>query len=135
MQISKNFSLAELVASTTAYNYKINNTPTQDVIKNLVKLVDNTLQPIRDLWGNPIFVSSGYRCLQLNSLVGGAKNSHHLTGEAADISVGSPSDNKKLFDMIVKSNIPYDQLIDENKYQWIHISYSTNRNRKQILHL
>jgi len=135
MQISKNFSLAELVASTTAYNYKIDNTPTPEIINNLVKLVENTLQPIRYLWGNPVFVSSGYRNPKLNGLVGGAQNSQHITGQAADISVGTSLNNKKLFDMIVNSNIPYDQLIDESNYQWIHVSYNANGNRKQILHL
>jgi len=135
IQISKNFTLSELVASITAANYRIDNTPSPDVIINLVKLVENTLQPIRDLWGNPVFVSSGYRNLKLNGLVGGSQNSQHISGQAADISVGASSNNKKLFEMIVKSNIPYDQLIDESNYQWLHISYNADGNRKQILHL
>ena len=135
IQMSKHFTLEEMVASTTAYNLKIDNTPTPEAIVNMTLLVDNTLQPIRDLWGKPVFVSSGYRCHQLNRVVGGASNSQHLTGEAADISAGNPVENKKLFDMIVKSSIPYDQLIDESKYQWIHVSYSKVKNRKQVLHL
>jgi len=135
MQISKNFTLSELVASTTAANYGIDNTPPPDVVKNLVKLVEHTLQPIRNLWGAPVFVSSGYRNPKLNGLIGGAQNSQHITGQAADISVGTSSNNKKLFDLIVKSSIPYDQLIDESNYQWLHVSYNANGNRKQILHL
>ena len=73
--------------------------------------------------------------INLTGLSAAASNSQHLTGEAADISAGNPVENKKLFDMIVKSSIPYDQLIDESKYQWIHISYSKVKNRKQVLHL
>ena len=133
--MSENFTLEELVASTAAYNLKIDNTPPAEAVVNLTLLADKTLQPVRDLWGAPVFVSSGYRCPQLNRIVGGAVNSQHMTGEAADISVGSPEANKRLFDMIVKSNTPYDQLIDENKYQWIHVSYSKTKNRKEILHL
>jgi len=133
--MSKNFTLEELVDSTTATNLKIDNTPTPEAVHNLKLLATHTLQPIRDLWKSPVFVSSGYRCLKLNTAVGGAVNSQHLTGEAADISVGNHAENKKLFDMIVKSDIPFDQLIDEKKYQWIHVSYSKTKNRKQILHL
>jgi len=133
--MSKDFTLEELVNSSTATNLKIDNTPTTEAVANLTLLADNTLQPVRDLWGAPVFVSSGYRCPQLNKIVGGASNSQHMTGEAADISVGNRETNKKMFDMIAKSNIPYDQLIDESNYQWIHISYSKTKNRKQILHL
>ena len=71
--MSKHFTLEEMVASTTAYNLKIDNTPTQEAIVNMTLLIDNTLQPIRDLWGKPVFVSSGYRCHQLNRVVGGSK--------------------------------------------------------------
>jgi len=135
MQLTKNFTLEELVNSITASNFKIDNTPPPSAIDNLKALAIHTLQPIRDLWGGPVFVSSGYRCFVLNVKVGGAANSQHMTGQAADISVGDKPANKKLFDMIAKSNIPYDQLIDEHQYQWVHISYSTSYNRKQILHL
>jgi len=134
-QLSKNFTLEELVASTTAANLKIKNTPNDTAVGNLKALAVNTLQPIRDLWGSAIFVSSGYRCAQLNGLIGGATNSQHLTGHAADISAGNSDNNKKLFDMIVKSDIPYDQLIDEYRYQWIHVSFNSGKNRKQILHI
>jgi len=135
IQISKNFTLDELVASVVAGNFKIDNTPTQEAIVNLVLLVVNTLQPLRNLWGRAIMVSSGYRCKTLNDKVGGANESQHMTGEAADISTSNYEDNKKLFDMVIKSSIPYDQLIDEKNYQWIHISFSKNNNKRQVLHL
>lgn len=134
-QISKNFTLEELVDSIIATNLKIDNTPSNDIVENLTRLAENMLQPVRDLWKSPIFVSSGYRSPKLNTAVGGSDNSQHLTGEAVDISVGNPAENKKLFDLIVNSNIPFDQLVDEKNYQWIHISYSKTKNRKQILHL
>ena len=98
-------------------------------------MVEKVLQPVRDLWGKPVQVNSGYRCPALNKAVGGASASQHLTGKAADITAGSVSANKELFNLIAKSGIEYDQLIDEYDYKWIHISYNEGKNRKQILHL
>jgi len=106
-----------------------------NILWNMTLLVDNVLDPIREAWGKAIRVNSGYRSPALNKKVGGASNSQHLTGQAADITVGSPTENKKLFDMIVKMGIEFDQLIDESKYAWVHISYKSGGNRKQILHL
>jgi uncharacterized protein YcbK (DUF882 family) len=97
-------------------------------------LVDNILDPLREKYGKPIHVNSGYRCPALNSAVKGSKTSSHLKGLAADITVGSPIKNKKLFDLIQELNLPYDQLIDEKNYSWIHISFS-KKPRKQILYL
>jgi len=133
--ISKSFTLEEMLSSATAADKKIDNTPTPETIKNIQALVDNTLQPVRDLYGKVIHINSGYRCPALNKAIGGAVNSQHLEGKAADITTGSPSTNKVLFDLILKSNIPFDQLIDESFYKWIHISYNEGKNRKQILHL
>lgn len=132
----KYFTEKELTKSPTANRLKINNTPTASVRANLKSLVDNILDPLREAWGAPIIVSSGYRCPKLNSAVGGAKTSQHMYGQAADIRTVSdkPSDNKKLFDLIQKLGLPYDQLIDEYGYNWIHVSYSS-RNRRQILHI
>ena len=81
-------------------------------------------------------MTSGYRCGRLNKAVGGAAKSQHMYGQAADIRTVSdkPSDNKKLFDLIRELKLPYDQLIDEYNYNWVHVSYSS-RNRRQILHI
>ena len=135
IQISKNFSLNEFTDSITAKNKKIDNTPSQEAIVNITLLVENTLQPIRDMWGNVIFVNSGYRSKKLNDAIGGALESQHLTGQAADITAGNPTENKKLFNLILSSNIPFDQLIDEYNCQWIHVSFSKTKNRRQILYI
>jgi len=135
MQISKNFSLEELTSSARAKELNIDNTPTQEAKASLVALVVNVLQPIRDIYGNPIIVNSGYRSTDLNKAVKGSNNSQHMKGEAADITAGNPAKNKDLFLLIKESGIVYDQLIDESGYSWIHISFSKGKNRKQILHL
>lgn len=132
----KYFTIPELTKSATASRRKIDNTPSAAVIANLTALVDNILDPLREAWGAPIIVTSGYRCVRLNAAVGGVKTSQHTLGQAADIRTVSdkPADNKRLFDLIVKLGLPYDQLIDEYGYNWVHVSYSS-RNRRQILHI
>lgn len=128
------FTISELCHSTTAVARGISNVPDADVEANLCLLIENVLDPVRELYGGPIRVNSGYRCLELNTVLKGAKNSQHMTGQAADITTGKVGANKVLFDLIRTSNIPYDQLIDESDYSWIHISYSQEP-RKQVLHL
>jgi uncharacterized protein YcbK (DUF882 family) len=130
----KYFTIKELCKSSTAIQRKIDNTPNSEIIKNLEKLVDFILDPLREKYGKPIKVNSGYRCPALNKAVGGSKTSHHMTGLAADITVGSPTKNKALFDLIIQMDLPYDQVIDEKNFRWVHVSYS-DKPRKQILHL
>lgn len=130
----KYFSIKELTKSSKADQLNIENTPTEEAEENLIKLVENILDPLREAWGRPIRVNSGYRGSELNKAVGGSKTSQHCTGQAADISVGNPSENKKLFNLIQELNLPYDQLIDEYNYSWVHVSYGP-RNRRQILHI
>lgn len=132
----KHFTIYELTKSATASRKGIDNTPDEVAIKNLIRLVDNILDPLREAWGAPIIVTSGYRCGRLNKAVCGAAKSQHQYGQAADIRTVSdkPEDNKKLFDLIRELKLPYDQLIDEYGYNWVHVSYSS-RNRRQILHI
>lgn len=130
----KYFTIKELCKSATALQKGINNSPNSEVIKNLELLVANVLDPLREKYGKPIRVNGAYRCPELNKAVGGSKTSQHMTGQAADITVGSPDNNKKLFNLIIEMNLPFDQLIDEKNFRWIHVSYS-NKHRKQILHL
>ena len=132
----KYFTLEELTNSATAKRRGINNTPDESSRKNLIALVENILDPLREAWGAPIIVTSGYRCGRLNKAVGGAAKSQHQYGQAADIRTVSdkPSENKKLFDKIRELKLPYDQLIDEYGYNWVHVSYSS-RHRRQILHI
>lgn len=130
----KYFTIAELCKSDTAVRKNIDNSPTFEIINNLEQLVRYILDPLREKYGKPIRVNGAYRCPELNKAVGGSKTSQHMTGQAADITVGTSEQNKRLFQLIIDLDLPFDQLIDENKFKWIHVSYSP-RNRKQILHL
>lgn len=134
----KYFTIKELCKSKTAESLGIDNTPNEDHIANMIKLIENLLDPIREMWGNKIYVNSGYRCKELNGAVGGVETSHHLGGFACDLSVRSVSGNKKLFDMILNSDLKWTQLISEkttNKgCKWIHISYCENNLKKQVLY-
>ena len=131
------FTLEELIKSSTARRKGISNLPTGEQKENLIALVDNVLDPLRKLWGQPIIVTSGFRCTKLNRLVGGVAKSQHTKGQAADIRTveNTTMANKRLFDVAMRSGLPFDQLIDEYGYNWIHISYNAKGNRKQVLHL
>lgn len=133
--MAKYFTLGELCKSDTAIAKRIENTPDYTTIERINALMDECLDKVRELWGKPIGVNSGYRSPELNRAVGGAKNSQHIRGEAADITAGGRENNLRLFDMICESGIEFDQLIDESNYKWLHISYCKDYNRKQILHL
>ena len=128
------FALKEFVKSNTAARLGINNNPSEDVKKNIELLVEKILDPLRERFGKPIIVTSGYRCKELNKAVGGAAKSQHMSGEAADIRTveDSKSANKELFNLIIELGLPFDQLINEHDYDWVHVSYG-KRNRRMIL--
>ncbi len=130
----KYFSFEEFERSDTARRFAIDNRIPDKVKGNVAVLVDMVLDPLRETWGKPITVTSGYRCPELNRKVKGATNSQHMSGEAADITVGSQAENRKLFELVKKLGLPFDQLIDESNFIWIHISYSP-RHRRQVLKL
>lgn len=134
MKLTQNFTLNELVYSQTAASNKIDNRPSVPVIKNLQALCVNVLQPLREAFGCPIIITSGFRCAELNKCVGGAANSQHLYGQAADLVV--PAKNLKEIFNYIKVNLPYDQLLYEYSKtdRWIHVSYRTDgKNRKQAI--
>lgn len=126
----RHFTIAELTRSATARRMGIDNTPPASVVSALTALVDDVLDPLRDAWGGPIRVNSGYRCPVLNKAVGGTPNSQHLRGEAADITVGSRSANRRLLALIKRLDLPVDQCIDEKGCRWIHVSHRRGRNRR-----
>ena len=100
-------------------------------------LIDNVLDPLREAYGKPVTVTSGYRCEVLNKAVGGSKTSEHMKGMAADI-VGTPNtkeENKRLFNLIQELEIPFTQLIDEKNFSWVHVSYDSCNVKKQVLKL
>lgn len=120
----KHFTLTELTRSATATRMGIDNTPDAKATQNLTLLVNLVLDPLREAWGSPLTVNSGYRCAALNRAVGGAAHSQHLTGQAADITTGNRDGNKRLYALLKRMSIPVDQAINEHDYSWIHISYS-----------
>lgn len=130
----KYFTIKELTASTKAKSMGINNTPTPEVVDNLTALVEAVLDPLRERYGHPIIVNSGYRCPRLNKAVGGSKTSQHVTGEAADIYVADAKGRAELFSLLYYL-LPYDQLIwergDDDAPAWIHVSYREGRNRRE----
>jgi Uncharacterized protein conserved in bacteria len=128
----KYFTIDELISSPTAKAEKIDNTPTDKIKKNLTLLVDNILDPLREAYSKPIKVNSGYRCPALNKAVGGVSNSEHLTGNAADISIGGPKENKVLFDLIQKLHLPFRQLLWEHGGAWVHVSYNPNDIKREV---
>lgn len=134
------FTIDELTKSCTAERLGIDNTPGWNELFNIEQLVTNVLDPLRIKYGMPIIVSSGYRCAELNKVVGGAGNSQHIKGQAADIYCvnRSPVMNRMLACILIYDNIPFDQLIlekvDENGCpQWLHVSYSSNPRREILL--
>lgn len=84
-QLTPHFKLSEFTHSYMAEKLRLNNTPSDSVVKNLTRLCQVLLEPIRETYGRPIRVSSGYRCSALNKAVDGVRNSFHLSGRAADI--------------------------------------------------
>jgi len=112
MRLSKNFTLDEFLVSQTAERHSIDMTPPQEIIDNLQRLVTGCLQPLRDDILSPIFISSGWRPLQLNTLIGGSASSEHVNGNAVDFIVV----RQKPFDtceLIVAMGLPFDQVILE----------------------
>lgn len=129
MKLTKNFTLSELTKTSTG----LTNNPNKQELQALIQLSGNVLQPLRDKYGKPITVNSGFRSYAVNKAVGGAANSQHSKGEAADLTTHTKGGNKELFE-IIKNEIEYDQLINEHDFSWIHVSYTNKRkNRKQIL--
>ena len=138
MQLTNNFTLAELCKSQTALRKGIDNLPKDpDVVAKMQTLAEEVLQPVRDKFG-PTVINSGYRCKKLNTAIGGSKKSQHCFGEAADIEVQTIS-NRDLAEWI-KNNLDFDQLILEfyngkdPSSGWVHVSYKNkDDNRKQVL--
>ena len=126
-----------MISSATAQREGIDNRPNKCAYQLLHVLVEQLLDPIREAWGAPIVVSSGYRCKELNALVGGAQYSHHILGCAADIIAGSKAEHRKLFKLIqqmqLQGKIRFTQLIAENDFRWIHISYVPSDLRCQVI--
>lgn len=131
----KYFTVAEFVRSETADRLAIDNRLPKELLPNVQALINNVLDPLREAYGKPITINSGYRSPALNKAVKGSATSDHMKGCAADITGGSPKENKRLFYLIQELGLPFKQLIDEKNFAWVHVSYQEGTNRGQILAL
>jgi hypothetical protein len=134
------FTIEELYASDTAKKKGINNKPNLQQMINLVYLAAYVLEPLRVAMNEPIKIGSGFRCASLNKEVGGAWNSQHTKGQAADLCIdGDIKKGRKWFEYIRK-NLPFDQLIWEKNPKtgsyWVHVSFvfpDFGKNRHQVI--
>lgn len=129
--ISKDFSFSEFEKSDTAKKHHINNAITDwDVRDNIISLVEHLLQPLRDAWGGPLVINSGFRCKELNELVGGVPTSQHCFGMAADVRCTDPI---ALARLIKRMKLVFDQCIVYDSF--VHLSYKRDgENRMQFLY-
>lgn len=129
--ISKNFSYKEFEDSDKAKKSHIMNVITDTEVRDSVKaLVLNVLQPLRDAWGGPLVISSGFRTPKLNKMIGGVETSQHLKGEAADVRCTDPI---ALARLAMRLELPYDQMIVYPDF--VHFSHKLNGNQRgQLLY-
>lgn len=125
------FSISELITSDTAARYNINNMPDINSLDNMLELIYYVLQPLREIIKKPMKITSGFRNSEVNRLVGGAKNSQHTKGQAADFKIDGMTP-AQVIEIVKKSGIEFDQVINEYN-QWTHISFNKGKNRKQVL--
>jgi zinc D-Ala-D-Ala carboxypeptidase len=137
MNLTTNFSLAEMVKSDTALRHDMDNTPGEKEIENLKRLAEKILQPIREHYQRGVKVNSGYRAPEVNQKAGGSRTSDHCKGQAADIEIpGVP--NADLAQWITE-NLDFTQVILEFYTQgvpdsgWVHVSYDPENLKKQAL--
>jgi hypothetical protein len=138
MKLSTHLDLSEVIRSDSAKRNGISNMPTGEHIANFMLLAEKIFEPIREHFGVPIHISSGYRSKELNAKIGGSATSQHCKGQAVDIDMDNSANgvtNADVFNYI-KDNLPFDQLIwefgNEDNCDWVHVSYVPN-GRKQIL--
>lgn len=137
MKLSNHLTLAEMIRSDSAKRLGISNQPTSEHLDNMKELAINVFEPIREHFGVPIYISSGYRSEALNKAVKGSKSSQHCKGQAMDIDMDGSGliSNKDVFKYI-RENLRFSQLIwefgDSNNPDWVHVSYDST-NRCQVL--
>lgn len=137
MNLSANFTLKELTRSDTADRLDIDNTPNEEQIESLRLLCENILQPVRDHFGKPVKINSGFRCPALNQATGGSATSDHCKGQACDFEIDGVS-NPELAQWIA-DNLKYTQLILEFYTQgqpnsgWVHASFNPDNLKCQEL--
>ena len=137
--ISSHVSYKEATRSIVAKRKALDNIPNAEQLTKMKLLAEKVFEPLREYFNVPIYIHSMFRSSEVNEAIGGAKSSQHMKGEAMDIDgqIFGGITNKGIFDYI-RFNLDYDQLIgesltDDNDYEWIHVSYKEEGNRKQIL--
>lgn len=130
--LSDHFTLEEMTASETARKMHIDNTPPSDAIKNLKILCTQILEPARQKFGHPLTITSGFRCLKLNRIVGGQPNSYHLKGMAADIRISDFQSAKRLAELLNDQPLCDLVLVECSRVggQWLHVQFSRNPRHK-----
>lgn len=126
-----------MIRSSKADAFNIDNWPKDaDIMDNIIFTME-CLDMIREDYGQPLYITSGYRCEELNDRLKGSKTSQHMKGQAADINLGSAEKNREFFNwcQFNINDLPIDQLIDESNYSWVHVSFKKEGGRKQVLHL
>jgi len=137
-RISEHVSLKEAIKSNTATRLQIKNEPRELDLVRMALIAEEVFEPLREWVGGPIKVNSFYRSPELNSAIGGSKNSQHCIGCALDIDdTFGHKTNAQMFDYI-KNNLDFDQMIwefgDDDNCDWVHVSYiSENANRRRLL--
>ena len=137
MNLTKNFTLSEMVKSEPALRHGMDNTPGETEIANLKQLAEKVLQPVRDAYQKGVKVNSGYRAPEVNAKVGGSKTSDHCKGQAADIEIPGVA-NADLAKWITE-NLDFTQVILEfytlgiPDSGWVHVSYDPQNLKKQVL--
>lgn len=123
-KLSPNFSLDELTHSQSAVRAHIDNTPTDPVVLSNLSLTAHLLEGVRQLLGNhPILVSSGYRCPELNALIGSGRTSQHVLGLAVDFTSPAFGTPKQICQHLIDAGLQFDQLICEGT--WVHLSHAS----------
>lgn len=138
MKLTEHLSLAEVIKSGTAKRLGIDNSPTPEHLGSLLLIAENVFEPVRQHFGKPLYVSSGYRSEALNKAIKGSSRSQHCKGEALDLDaqVYGGFTNKELFEYI-RDNVVFDQMIWEfgtdEEPDWVHVSYTKGKNRGEML--
>ena len=137
MKLSKNLSLDEVIYSQTALRRDIDNTPTKEHVKNLKYVAEKVFQPIREHFGVPIYVSSGYRSKDLNEAIGGSPRSFHSHGMALDLDQDGRNKGVSNADVFyfIKDNLQFTELIwefgDDNNPNWVHVAIAPGREEEK----